>query len=77
MNSKALTDTWLYKYLDEINKGKWIVGIELYTELERLIHDFENPRYYYDTRNADLRMDFMEHCVKLTKSPYYGRQPVR
>lgn len=73
MNSKALTDTWLYTYLDEINKGKWTVGIELYTELERLIHDFENPRYFYDTKEADLRMDFMQHCVKLTKSPYYGK----
>lgn len=73
MNSKPLTETWLYKYLDEINKGIWIVGNELYTELERLIYDFENPRYFYDTSEADLRMDFMEHCVKLTKSPFYGQ----
>lgn len=73
MNSKRLEETCLYKYLDEINKGKWTVGIELYTELERLIHDFENPRYFYDTKEADLRMDFMQNCVKLTKSPFYGQ----
>ena len=73
MNSKPLTETWLYKYLDEINKGIWTVGNELYTELERLIYDFENPRYFYDTSEADLRMDFMENCVKLTKSPFYGQ----
>lgn len=73
MNSKRLEETCLYKYLDEINKGMWTVGIELYTELERLIYDFENPRYFYDTSEADLRMDFMENCVKLTKSPFYGQ----
>ena len=73
MNTKALTDTWLYKYLDEIDKGIWTVGIELYTELENLMRDFDNPRYFYDTHDADFRMDFMENCVKLTKSPFYGK----
>lgn len=73
MNSKRLEETCLYKYVDEINKGIWKVGNELYTELERLIYDFENPRYFYDTRDADLRMDFMENCIRLTKSPFYGK----
>ncbi len=73
MNSKCLEETCLYKYVDEINKGVWTVGNELYTELERLIYDFENPRYFYDTREADLRMDFMENCIRLTKSPFYGK----
>lgn len=73
MNSKRLEETCLYKYVDEINKGVWTVGNELYTELERLIYDFENPRYFYDTREADLRMDFMENCIRLTKSPFYGK----
>ena len=72
MNSKRMEDTCLYQYLDEINRGIWIVGQELYTELEKLIRDFDNPRYYYDTREADMRMDFMENCIKLTKSPFYG-----
>ncbi len=72
MNSKRLEETWLYNYLDEINRGMWVVGQEMYTELEKLIYDFENPRYYYDTREADMRMDFMENCIKLTKSPFYG-----
>ncbi|WP_407454800.1 terminase large subunit domain-containing protein, partial [Methanobrevibacter sp.] len=36
----------------------------------------EDDRYIYDTRDADLRMDFMENCVRLTKSPFYG-QPMK
>lgn len=73
MNSKPMEQTCLYKYLEEIDKGIWTVGIELYTELENLMRDFDNPRYFYDTTEADLRMDFMENCIRLTKSPFYGQ----
>ena len=76
MNSKRLEETCLYKYVDEINKGIWTVGIELYTELENLLRDFDNPRYFHDTTEADLRMDFMENCIRLTKSPFYGQPMV-
>lgn len=42
-------------------------------ELENLVEDlFHNDNYFYDTTAANLRMDFMEGCIKLTKSPYYG-----
>lgn len=42
-------------------------------ELENLQEDlFFNDDYYYDTEAAYLRMDFMENCIRLTKSPYYG-----
>ena len=42
-------------------------------ELDRLIDDLDNPRYIYDRREAMQRIDFMEHCIKLTKSPFYGK----
>lgn len=76
MNNKPLKDTWLYKYYDAINSGEIIAGHELKKELENLINDYDDPRYYYDTRDADFRMSFMEGCVKLTKSPFYG-QPMK
>ena len=42
-------------------------------ELENLQEDlFFNDDYYYNTEAAYLRMDFMENCIRLTKSPYYG-----
>lgn len=67
----------LYRYKAEIDAGQIIVGRELYMELENLIDDIENnPDYYYDTSDANLRIDFMENCIKLTKSPFYG-QPMK
>lgn len=72
----SIEDTWLYKYREEIRKGNIIAGQELIMELDNLLNDFDNPRYYYDTRDANRRMDFMENCIKLTKSPFYGK-PMR
>lgn len=63
----------LLLYKAEIDEGKILVGQELYIELENLIDDLHhNDEYFYDTSDALLRMDFMENCVKLTKSPFYG-----
>ena len=42
-------------------------------ELENLMEDFNNDRYFYDTTDALMRMDFMENCVRLTKSPFYNK----
>ena len=41
-------------------------------ELDNLAEDLCNDEYYYDRSDALLRIDFMENCIKLTKSPYYG-----
>ena len=40
-------------YLAEIRDGKITVGRELMTELERLEHDLADPRYQYDTADAE------------------------
>lgn len=64
----------LLRYKAEIDCGQIIVGQELYMELERLEDDIaHNEDYFYDTGAARLRMDFMEGCIRLTKSPYYGK----
>ena len=68
--------TWLFKYREAIKKGEIIAGLELITELDRLIADMENPRYVYDTSEAYRRIDFIENCIRLTKSPFYGK-PMR
>ena len=41
-------------------------------ELDNLAEDMTSDRYIFDREDALLRMDFMEHCVRLTKSPYYN-----
>lgn len=63
-------------YLSKIEYGDILVGQELYQELCNLREDFSNDRYVYDTTDALLRMDFMEHCVRLTKSPFYNKPMV-
>lgn len=67
------TNGYLEEYREQIRRGEIIAGLELITELDNLMNDLENPRYIYDTRDADIRIDFMEHCIKLTKSPFYGK----
>ena len=70
---------YLMEYRDAIRKGqdadgnKVICGLELIDELDRLIADLDDPRYIYDTRDAYERIDFMENCIRLTKSPFYGK----
>ena len=67
---------YLETYYQQIMEGRIIAGQELKAELSKLMEEIDVDRYIYDTRSADLRMDFMEHCVKLTKSPFYG-QPMK
>jgi phage terminase large subunit-like protein len=67
----------LLRYKAEIDEGKILVGKELYMELCNLEDDLKNnEEYYFDTSDSDLRMDFMQNCIRLTKSPYYGQPMV-
>lgn len=69
-------NSYLLEYRERIACGEIIVGQELWQELENLKEDISNDRYYYDTEDALLRMDFMSNCVRLTKSPYYNKPMV-
>ncbi len=64
---------FLEEYYQKIMSGEIVAGMELKQELKKLIEEMNDERYIYDTTDADLRMDFMENCVKLTKSPFYGK----
>jgi phage terminase large subunit-like protein len=64
---------FLEEYYSACNRGEVLVGAELFTELENLMADLKHKNYIYDTRDADKRINFMEHCVRLTKSPFYGK----
>lgn len=65
--------SYLKEYYQAIEKGEFIVGNELKTELDSLIADLDNKEYRYDTRKAHLIIDFMENCIRLTKSPFYNK----
>ena len=67
----------LLLYKSKIDAGEIIAGYELITELDNLIEDLQhNDNYFYDTYDANVRMDFMQNCVRLTKSPYYNKPMV-
>lgn len=72
MNEIKLEDTYLYKYREAIRKGETKAGLDMIMELDNLIEDFYSDEYKYDVSDAYIRIDFIEHCVKLTKSPFYG-----
>lgn len=72
----AKTNGYLEEYYQKCKSGEIIVGRELLMMLETLYQDAHGEEYIYDTTDADLRIDFMENCVKLTKSPFYGK-PMR
>lgn len=67
---------FLEKYYRDCKKGVHVVGAELMLLLEQLMEAMESDEYIYDTTEADIRMDFMEHCIRLTKSPFYNKPMV-
>ena len=73
MQGARLEETFLWEYYRAIRSGEIIAGHELITELEKLIDDYDNPDYYIDRSKALFKMSFMENCVRLTKSPFYGK----
>ena len=73
MSKNDKKENYLIEYKKEIDKGNIVVGQELYLELENLINDLENKEYYFDRTDTLKRINFMEHCVRLTKSPYYNK----
>lgn len=70
---KVRSNGYLEEYAQKIRDGEIIAGRELKKELARLLVDLEDDRYIYDTTAADHRIRFMEGCVRLTKSPFYGQ----
>lgn len=70
---KKIENTYLYQYYDEIRNGRIFAGVELWTEITKLLADIDSEKYVYDTKDADYLINFMENCIKLTKSPFYGK----
>lgn len=77
-NKKIWTpdNSFLLEYRAKAETGEIVIGQELWQELDNLAEDFHNDRYFYNTDAARLRMDFMENCIRLTKSPFYNKPMV-
>ena len=63
----------LLKYREMARAGDVVIGQELQIELDNLAEDIATERFLYNTDDARIRMDFMENCIRLTKSPYYNK----
>lgn len=55
----------------EVVAGRWIKKV-----IRMLVADMEDPRYIFDTTEADKRMAFEEKFCLQSKAPYY-MQPIR
>lgn len=69
-------NSYLLEYRARAEEGEIIIGQELWMELDNLAEDIAEERYRYDTEKAILRMDFMQNCIRLTKSPFYNKPMV-
>ena len=66
-------DSYLLEYKARIECGEIIAGQEIRMELQNLADDLKNDEFFYDRSDALLRMNFIEGCIRLTKSPFYGK----
>ena len=64
--------SFLLSYIEEIESGRIIAGQELKSVLKRLKSDLDNPRYEYDEKPGQIRIEFIEKFCKHTKSPFNG-----
>ena len=70
------TNGYLEEYIEKTRSGEILIGQELTKELRNLEEDMSGDEYLYDTTRADERIAFIEGCIRLTKSPFYG-QPMK
>lgn len=67
---------YLIQYREAIRRGEIVAGMDMILELDNLIEDMSSSEYIYDTTDAEIRIDFIEHCIRLTKAPFYGKPMV-
>lgn len=65
--------TYFEEYRDLIQRREIIVGSEMLQELDNLYEDLQKSEYRYDTTKSDIVIDFMQNCIRLTKSPFYNK----
>lgn len=76
MEPRNVYPSYLVEYRERIRLGEIIAGRELTRELDKLITELKDPRYKYDTKEAYMRISFMESLCLQSKKPYY-MQPMK
>ena len=73
MNSDYQNNTWLEQYREAIRRGKIKAGRELIDLLDKLLEEKDSGEYVFNTKEADIRIEFIESCCFLTKAEFYGK----
>ena len=66
-------NSYMLEYKAKAESGDVILGRDLYQELRNLSEDLEDERFRYDTEKAKVRINFIEKCCRLTKSPFFNK----
>lgn len=68
-----MSKTHLQIYADMIEHGDVIVGEYIQKQVENLLRDLSDPRFIYDTREAERRFAFQQKFCLQSKKPYYNK----
>lgn len=68
-----MTKNHLQIYAEMIEHGDVIVGEYIEKEVENLLRDLSDPRFVYDTREAERRFAFQQKFCLQSKKPYYKK----
>lgn len=63
--------TYLFEYWDAIRRKEVIVGHWIRQTVKNLMDDMSDPRYIYDTTDAEKRIAFEDRFCLQSKAPYY------
>lgn len=66
-------NSFMLEYKAKAESGDIILGRDLYQELRNLEEDLHDDRFRYDTEKALIRINFIEKCCRLTKSPFFNK----
>ena len=64
---------YLIEYYQKVMSNEILAGEELKNTLKQLMDDMVDPRYDFDEKPGNLRIDFIETFCKHTKSPFNGQ----
>ena len=62
---------FLEEYYDLIKRREIVVGYWIRKEIQTLVQELQDGRFYYDTTEAHRRIRFMESMCLQSKAPYY------
>lgn len=76
INSKIRYDesnSFLLSYKSQCETGEILVGQDMWQQLCNLEEDLRDDRFRFCTEDSNIRIDFIENCCRLTKSPFYNK----